>query len=116
MKYIRTKDRVSRVDTKLSCKALYEYLIQFDNYKNDLVQTADTIEELCDVVVYVKEGYDNHVEHIKDFQNRNKKLFDKDLIVYGAIWVEGEHNEPIIKSVAKMKGVLPNGEIDWALL
>ena len=110
MKYIRTKDRVFKAKEEF-CKGYYDKFGHPVFFK-DVINQFDTIEELCDVVVYVKEGYTNSVEHIKDFQNRNKKLFDKDLIVYGAIWTIGETGEPILKSVAR----LSNDRTDWKLL
>jgi len=81
MKYIRMKDSVLRMDTKLSCKALYEYLSQFDNYKNDLVKVADTIEELCDEFV-VEDRDEFAIFHNLKLAKQTKG------IIYGAIWTD----------------------------
>lgn len=92
----------------------------------DIVKQSNTIEELLDVPVCEKEVIKGVVEErTKDGKIKKAKTkFEVAIIlarkykykVYGAIWVEGKHNEPILKSVAKMKGILPNGKIDWKLL
>ena len=114
MKYIRTKDgRIAEIKENMIVKVcddatrlVYkkEPYICVLNGNDDILKQADTIEKLCDVVVYVKDGYENNIETIKDFQKRNRKLFDKDLIVYGAIWTDKG-----LIYVAKMN---ENGELE----
>lgn len=87
---------------------------------------ADTIEELCDeyIVVNASTGQWHRTFHWFDAKEL-KFWFGKEMPalvkegkfdVYAAIMANGEHDEPVLKSVAKMKGVLQNGEIDWVLL
>ena len=89
MKYIRTKTKIEEIESALNNKELFDYLKQFDNYKDDLIKVADTIEELCDEFVC--------------FGNLDKKQFSiadtfeeaKDFVkfsyydnIYGAIWTD----------------------------
>ena len=101
------------------------YSISPDEVKNvtkELPQ-ADTIEELCDEFIYNKQLlYPSYIDpkdtdliafryKIEDeFNYKNHKE------IYGAIWTTGEHGEPILKSVAKVKHVSSEGEIEWELL
>lgn len=70
---------------------------------NDIINQADTIEELCDECVCDKKC-------VGFIDARGFELYKK-FDVYGAIWTD---KGLIYKS--RMKGVLPNGEIDWELL
>lgn len=103
-KYIRTKNN-----------ELYKYVTDFDEYiiatkngiysesikKDNILNQADTIEELCDEFV-IKVGVHNIVLHdldsalyyVKDFKNHE---LVKDYEIYGAVW----SNEGLIY-VAKM--------------
>lgn len=102
MKYIRTKDGI--ID-------YYEWRANEDNYK--IVRDGDTIEELCDGFVFVSKKDKNITPYftatLAVFDNV-KSLLDTD-DVYGAIWTDKG-----LIYVAKMKGILSNGEIDWELL
>lgn len=104
MKYVRTEDGIYEVDVLQDIDGLVRLKLKTIRYLNpcEIIKQTDTIEELCDCVIYVKVGYENNAETIRDFQKRNRKSFDKDLIVYGAIWTAGEYGEPILKSVAQM--------------
>lgn len=119
-KYIRTKTEIKKIETTLNNKELFDYLAQFDNYKDDLIKAVDTIEEAFDEFVvaapYRFKFPKTASEVNRDFDEMKDFYTDKDDIIYGAIWTTGEHGEPILKSIAKMKGILPNGEIDWELL
>ena len=106
MKYIRTKDgrigKVTHEDNK-------NYRAKFGRKcplvsKDDVIKTADTIEELCDMFVYKYQVFAPIVE-------RAKVICEDITQVFGAIWTDKG-----LIYVAKMKGVLPNGEIDWELL
>lgn len=121
MKYIRMKNGeiIAFLDedreTKLPNRDLRFYFIKPDKViafigKDEIIKQADTIEELCDEFVLL-----NHKETGKPFldkdleflKNASKLGYD----VRGAIWTD---NGLIYR--AKMKGILPNGEIDWELL
>ena len=71
------------------------------------------VEELCDEFV-IKAYCSNEpflfMKEQMDIKGFIKKC-DKDTIIYGAIWTDKG-----LIYVAKMKGILPNGEIDWELL
>lgn len=69
---------------------------------------ADTIEELCDEFVIDCKSNIKHKpfvytlpKDIKEYYNSLEMTKD-DTIVYGAIWVEGNEGESILKPVAKM--------------
>ena len=97
---------------------------------SEIIAQADTIEELCDEIIFILEDasipYSSPYQYNKEkemewFKTETeidigfgfmKKIKEKFL----AIWTKGNKDEPILKSVAKMKGVLPNGEVDWELL
>lgn len=115
MKYIVTKDgRIIKFDTSDVEEEIagikYDILgfrlktiMQFYNLrKEDIVKVVDAIEELCDEFVMNNEII---VGSPRDGMNR-LQLADyyakNDKNVFGAIWVKGVHNEPILKSVAKM--------------
>lgn len=109
MKYIRTKDGIfdeaeHRHTIKNSKVSIMGIFYEF--------KQADAIEELYDVVVCIRKIDNEH------YIVKRKKIFDYwylDNFVncdfYGAIWTD----KGLIYK-AKMKGVLPNGEIDWELL
>lgn len=119
MKYIITKDNIIlKVISSAKEDFAEKYNISMfveDNdgnkfylSKEDLKgsKQADTIEELCDVFVVVS-ATDNHIEReiYNNFDNElftNLKCKASGFENYGAIWTTGEHDEPILKSVAKM--------------
>lgn len=92
-------DRRCRFEVSLDCDSL-EYI------------ESDTIEELLDSLIYIKK--DGHKRFIYDRQNLDQNYY-KELLqngdIYAAIWTEWG-----LKYVAEMKGILPNGEIDWKLI
>ena len=96
MKYIRTKDgRIVACGTEEDSGYSKGYIriqnkpkISATNEPIEILKESDTIEELCDEVVYVREGYDNTSENIHLFKKRNRSLFHKELAVYGAIWTD----------------------------
>lgn len=132
MKYIVTKSgkvfdlKKLCCSKKVICNPLASKDLKFflDRYGyGEIIKQADTIEELYDEFVSVNKESKNHslIEIEKDgnryvtnkitrwietLENKLKR-FD----IYGAIWT----NKGLIY-VTKMKGVLPNGEIDWELL
>ena len=76
MKYVRTKRRVWE----------YQAFLDSDYYtifgEEEIIQQADTIEELCDEFVAI---YDNKPHfHILEFA----KQYADDNQVYGAIWTD----------------------------
>lgn len=110
MKYIRTKDRVFKAREEF-CKGYYD---KFGNpvFFEDVIKQADTIEELCDCYVIVPEN-----QTTKPYTVNTLSLIDdiEDVLdhsdIYSSIWVNA-----LLRPVAKMKGILPNGELDWELL
>jgi len=109
MKYIRTKDGIFAFEGVNTITKVYETpkgikpwsysdgtlvkegdkFIHVNNkdYKVDEENTADTIEELCDVFVY-ETNENNH--YIKDKHNTIQLFFDneKPIAYYGAIWTD----------------------------
>ena len=123
MKYIRTEDGVYELkineEDKKNNIVNYFYIdfsehlrLTFDKKELRKYKQADTIKELCDEYVLL----DKELNHRHIITSAQGFMPSKDYELYGAIWITGEHNEPILKSVAKVKGILPNGEIDWELL
>ena len=115
MKYIRTKDgRIIKVaiskeeyekDYKNSNVSYEEWFGCFC-FNLDTIKVANTIEELCDELVVVQKDFrdllnaDTHcLQTLKKYYEINKIEI---LGIYGAIWITGEHGEPILKSVAEM--------------
>ena len=99
-KYIRTKTKIEKIETTLTTnEKLFDYLAQFDNYKNDLIKVADTIEELCDEFVIIDDldrGI-NTLWHTKVFSLEEIRKMVKYNEIYAAIWTEWG-----LKYVAKM--------------
>jgi len=116
MNYIRTKNEL--VEFNIIRKIMpdvYEVKDIKDRYlhKEEILKQADTIEELCDCCILV--GNNNHIPcnklPYKYYQELARYYELEDFVVYGAIWT----SKGLIYK-AKMKGILPNGEIDWELL
>lgn len=128
MRYIRTKD--GKIIDLVAYKenAVINNGIKFVNKINgsyffiqqsNILNQTDTIEKLFDEFVITSKSFQTPLtESVIDC--KTKDILEVARIVegqiYGAIWANGEYEYPILKSVAKMKGVLPNGEIDWELL
>ena len=105
MKYIRTKDGIFEVTDSYKVGAgfiKYEVKNALCIADFEIIKQADTIEELCDAFIVkfrnliINIYYDFEYEIPKEYKN------DSNNIIYGAIWIKGEHGEPILKSVAKM--------------
>lgn len=106
IKYAKTKDnKIVRVDVE---NGIY-------TSKYELVgEPKNTIKELYDLFVLVdpKDFSCIHVETDYNELIRYKHcLWNNKGNIYGAIWT----NKGLIY-ITKMKGILPNGEIDWELL
>lgn len=111
MKYIRTKEKIMEIpEDKQHLRFLQDF------------KQADTIEELCDEFVSITEDLTPEIlvpKYIspKDtleiaWKNRfEDEMCYKNVVIKGAIWTD----KGLIYK-AKMKGILPNGEIDWELL
>lgn len=125
MKYIRTKDnRIIEFTPKQKYendKTTFDWFVA--NYCGggiNVSKVADTIEELIDEKVLIqKGGYPTLLETIEFNKNIYLRINEYEFatqlpsnpIIYGAIWTDKG-----LIYVAKMKGILPNGEIDWELL
>ena len=86
-----------------------EWLMDGDNYGDipfsRIIKTADTIEELCDVYI-MDHGFGKYIVDFDELDSHamgqtKEMLLSGQLKAYGAIWINGENNEPILKSVAK---------------
>lgn len=111
MKYIRTNIGLFPLDYDIISIHDDKVRILKNNRWVKYINKADTVEELCDELVLIEENYPIIIEELNfkegTFLRDNEYEFLSKLpenpIIYGAIWVKGEHNEPILKSVAKMK-------------
>lgn len=127
MQYIRTKTGVYEVLRKSETNKSYITAKSgFVIHKDNVIKQADNLEELFDEFVYKKEKISIDINkkepylsyaliEIDDstpfYTRRLVRLEELTEPVFGAIWTD---KGLIFK--AKMKGVLPNGEIDWELL
>lgn len=136
MKYIRTKDRIFDIeknggirtivkiyDVDESLRLKYQntnnpqqvgdrfVIIENKDYKITDNNTADTIEELVDEYVLREKANCKLDVDYGELTEDDVKLCLQDHDIFGAIWVNGDKEEPILKSVAKM-----NNEGDLELL
>lgn len=100
MKYIRTEDgRIAKYFPPIfsTCDNRIGYpsskgLI----FEEEILNQADTIEELCDECISVLEnGKGSHIWHESEFEEKTPYLFhnarmfkEDDEIIYGAIWTD----------------------------
>lgn len=97
MKYVRTRDgRILRLN-EVSEKFFEGKKIFLASTYEELKQ-ADAIDELIDDFIAKKDYGKPFV--IKRYEIHSSLQFG--FTIYGAIWVVGEDNEPILKPVAKM--------------
>ena len=104
-KYIRTNDGVFEVVEEKNSYFIVEKDDIFFNdklvcpvFKTSKYTGADTIEELIDDYVLSE---NNKYCIIGDIEAREMAAYEYGKI-YGAIWVLGEHDEPILKPVSEM--------------
>ncbi len=130
LKYIRTKDGIyDKIDESLmfaSKPPKYQLtkngeIIGYELCRNCIL--ADTIEELCDEFVQINKSKDKDLVRIKKidgviYYQKLERTLDSEWhklsageYIIGSIWTD---KGLIYKAV--MKGVLPNGEIDWELI
>ena len=102
MKYIRTENGVFERD---KCKTTL--------WKMHVIKESDTIEELFDAIVYKATSVYDDKSIFTGIQYPPFDIKDSTNIISakGAIWTEWG-----LKYVAKMKGILHNGEINRELL
>ena len=111
-KYIRVEDGIYEIfDTHNDCINHFGY--KYDEYCTVLLdeediknyRQADTIKELCDEFVF-DDGDGNPLlcsyEELIYWFNYSKEQQFKIRNCYAAIWIKGEHDEPILKPVTKM--------------
>lgn len=85
--------------------------------KKEIVLVSDKLQDLIEDYIVV---YANGDSYMLDLSPTDKfikakeylKYLDADAVIYGVIWTTGPFNEPIIKSVAKLK----QGEEDLKLI
>lgn len=91
MKYIRTEEKILEVtfETPLGFEGyLPDYSDTFFVYKGHIIYQADTIEELCDYWVFIK---DNEKPLIKDLFSKEyckEKYYDNGYICLLVIWTD----------------------------
>lgn len=93
MKYIRTKDAIYKVRKPALDEYLWEdstYVYKHEHIKNsEIIKQADTIDDLCDEFVVVREKQKpitfTNLEQVQ--LNRGTYGFSNS-IVYGAIWTD----------------------------
>ena len=92
MKYIRTKDEIGILIEETDDKELQEKKIGVNNmlfktwYGNDeskIIKQADTIEELCDEFVSVRDNWHDHWDNFEE-----PKTLCSESEIYGAIWTD----------------------------
>ena len=108
MKYIRTRNFIVELETWME---IGNDTLFIGGARHKIVKQADTIEELYDG--YVIESKNNPAiwfEITCDEFSRQKPSFN-----YWIIYAYIKTDKGLIY-VAKMKGILPSGEIDWELL
>lgn len=94
MKYIRTKNGVYEIVDIYESKYVigYEDSVALVVYKEDVINQADTIEELCDTYVFVgddKDGYGNPLLfNIKQDKVFIIKYYFESNVIYSAIWTD----------------------------
>ena len=105
MRYLRTECRV--IDTQ-KCKEKFlcgekcwqpthGYLV----YEHNVIKSSDELEDVCDAFIVIhKELNGNHIIHRYNWLGKSEHKAGNE--VYAAIWSKGDHDEPILKSVAKM--------------
>lgn len=122
-KYVRTKDgRIIETEDFIAIKEYNKFMTEGTIYKYDseeveIVKQADTIEELCDFIIYDNDIFWNKIytfsNNSKEIQNSSRRIdINQESIkkgIYYAIWTKGENKEPILKSVAKLN---ENGELE----
>ena len=112
---IKVEQKYGEKTLSCGCKCFnstipYEITIQF-------IKQADTIEKLCDEFVLnsnpihasrtlIKIDFEKKIvyqwQSAKNVAEYTFEQFLRFHTIYGAIWVTGENNEPILKSVAKI--------------
>lgn len=109
MKYIKTKSGHILEFTEELKNDIKEFgWIPILGCLENETKQADTLKELCDAFIICEKPF-----YLKPYvwKESLEKLFSKNIInnikslsieVYGAIWVKGEYNEPILKPAAKM--------------
>lgn len=113
MKYIRTKDGIRKIVGEnhiLKSVSYYNTRRNLCSYRTETnrYKIADTIEELIDEYVIKGEfgiytvGLDELDRHAMG--QTKEMLLNGQLEAYGAIWIVGENDEPILNSVAKVNG------------
>lgn len=109
MKYIRTKHNIFEVieETDLVYRVIGASRKRNNIYSKskcntEAVKSADTIEELIDEKIII-DANKKHIIVKTELEEIWWKQHDKDFVkCYAAIWIEGDNNEPILKSIAKV--------------
>lgn len=108
IKYIKTKDnKIVKIDLENNKIFTSKYeVVGFPE---------DDIEELIDCLVFTERSVYNGQEHkyimYKPFIIEEDNIYNTTVDIKGANWTDKG-----LIYVTKMKGILPNGKIDWELL
>lgn len=110
MKYIRTKYGIYEdAGTDAGgwrCVRYKDFKIALSQDDDKTVKEADTIEELCDAFILLNEDNGRRKICLPYEIGLRARIYEGlgavHQKIYGAIWIVGEHNEPILKSVAEM--------------
>ena len=108
MKYIKTTSEIYNIDDLYICEEIKEkpYATKkggFCIYKECIVQEADTIEELVDYYIGIRDGVHYFWNKADSKYAKSDKVY-KIMTVYGAIWTDRG-----LIYVAKMNN---NGELE----
>ena len=110
-RYMRTKDTIYEIVDENELV----YIVVAKNKKNtyskskrttEILRVANTIEELISRYIVVSGKTKTVVSKYKFNKELKHKLVNQ--TVFAAIWTSGEHNEPLLKSVA----ILNHGELE----
>lgn len=119
MKYFRTKEHIYKrlfIDKAIINECGWGHCDKDLNPIGEtIVDQADTIEELCDGFIIVKNDKqpftkDKNIVDTFSFKSRAEELYcdwedeimEHKVVIYAFIWTKGKYNEPILKSVAEL--------------
>jgi len=106
LKSIRVTSTIDGNKLTISCES--DTQDSFEEY--DIVNSSDTLKELFDTCICVDKDEKYRHYSLTNFVDMTHLALE-DYDWYGAIWITGEHGEPILTPVAKM-----NEKEKWELL
>ncbi len=99
----KLKEEIDGIKVKVDFNEYFYVYVEasFTDRDNDfgkIIKSSDFIEELCDEFVLL----DKELNHRHIVTSPKGFMPSKDYELYGAIWIDGDHDEPILKSVARI--------------